>query len=497
MISPIPMISYETFCQIKDYHQRQKLNAEQIAQALNLHRHTVTKWLNKPHYRAATRSARASKLDPFKRDITRWLDQHPYSATQIFQRLHEQGYEGGYSIVKQYVRQVRPSRSPAYLKLAFAPGECAQVDWGSYGTLAIGSTRRRLSFFVMVLCYSRLMYVEFTVLQTMEHFLSAHENAFRAFQGIPQTLMVDNLKSAVLQRPLGQPPVFNPRYLDCARHFGFTIQPCGVGKGNEKGRVENGVGYVKKNFLNGLEIPSLSALNSAAQQWLDTVANVRIHGETRQRPIDLWQQEQGQLQPINEQPFDSAVIKTVRASKQFRVSFDGNRYSVPAEYASTQVQLKAYPDRLCVYAQGKLMARHRRCYDRHQDIEDPDHPRALLAQRRKAREHKLLARFLTLSPNAETYYQRLTERHLNVRHHIEKIVALSEIYSSEAVARALSDALEFNAFSSDYIANLLTQRARYHAVEPVPLHVPRAGDQLKLDLPAPDLSLYQCQDDES
>jgi transposase len=491
------MISFENFCQIRDYHQRQHLNAEQIAQALNLHRHTVVKWLNQPHYHAVAPSTRASKLDAFKGDIARWLEQHPYSAAQIFQRLREHGYEGGYGIVKQYVRQVRPARSPAYLKLAFAPGECAQLDWGSYGTIPIGSTRRRLSFFVMVLCYSRLMYLEFTVLQTMEHFLNAHENAFQAFSGVPKTLMVDNLKSAVLLRPLAEAPVFNPRYLDLARHFGFTIKPCGVGKGNEKGRVENGVGYVKKNFLNGLEIHDLSSLNLAARQWLDTVANVRIHGETRQRPLDLWQTERPQLQPLNPQPFDSALIKTVRASNQFRVSFDGNRYSVPAEYASAPVQLKAYPERLCLYAEGKLIARHQRCYDRHQDIEDPDHPRALLVQRRKAREQKLLARCLTLSPQAEAYYLQLSERRLDARRHIEKIVALSEIYGVDALARALADALHFQAFSSDYIANLLAQRAHYQAAEPVPLNVPRAGDQLELDLPLPDLSLYDDPESDS
>ena len=120
------MIDYATFCQIKDY-QRQGLNAEQIAQALGLHRHTVTKWLNRRDYQPAARTPRSSKLDPFKADIARWLDQHPYSAAQIFQRLREQGYDGGYTIVKAHVRRVRPRRAPAYLTLAFGPGECAQV----------------------------------------------------------------------------------------------------------------------------------------------------------------------------------------------------------------------------------------------------------------------------------------------------------------------------------------------------------------------------------
>lgn len=491
------MIDYQTFCQIRELHQRQGLNVEQIAQALELHRHTVTKWLAEPHYRPARQASRASKLDPYKGDIVRWLEAHPLSAVQVLQRLREQGYEGGYSIVKDYVRKIRPRRRPAFLRLAFAPGECAQVDWGSYGTMAVGATRRRLSFFVMVLCYSRLMYLEFTLAQTMEHFLGCHENAFRAIGGGVESVMVDNLKSAVLQRTPGEPPVFHPRYLELANHFGFHIRPCGVGKGNEKGRVENGVGYVKKNFLNGLEISDLTALNHAAREWLDNVANVRVHGETRQRPVDRFQEERAKLLPLPEQPFDSAWLKTVRVSNQFRVSFDANRYSVPAEYASQHVLLKAYPERLCIYADNKLIARHPRCYDRHQDIEDPDHPRALLAQRRNAREHKMLARFLALSPQAEAYYHQLAERRFNARHHVHKIVALSEIYGLEAVARAIDDALSFEAFSSEYIANLLESRARLRMPEAIPLHVPRAGDLLDVDVPEPDLALYEPTEEES
>jgi transposase len=150
------------------------------------------------------------------------------------------------------VRQVRPPRTPAFLTLSFAPGECAQVDWGSWGTVAVGETRRRLSLFVMVLCYSRLLYVEFTLSQTMEQFLACHQNAFAFFGNrVPEKIMVDNLKSAVLRRITGAAPVLNPRYLDFAQHCGFRIVACNKGKGNEKGRVESGVGYVKKPPVSG------------------------------------------------------------------------------------------------------------------------------------------------------------------------------------------------------------------------------------------------------
>jgi transposase len=485
------MIDYETFCKIRDYRQQQGLKAEQIARELGLDGRTVARWIDEPRYRPKQSTPRASKLDPYKAQISQWLESHDYSAQQIFQRLQEEGFDGGYSIVKEYVRKVRPRRPPAFLTLSFAPGECAQVDWGLYGSVAVGETRRKLSFFVMVLCYSRMSYVEFTLSQKMEQFLACHQHAFEFFGNrVPEKIMVDNLKTAVLRRLIGEAPVLNSHYLDFSNQYGFTIKPCGVRKGNEKGRVESGVGYVKKNLLNGLEISDFSHLNPAARIWLETIANVRIHGETHKRPVDLFAEEQPRLQPAPVHPYDIGTVLTVRASSRFRVSYDTNRYSVPAEYASTILTLKVYQDRLCIYHQEKLIARHPRCYDRYQDKENPDHPKALLAQRRNAREQKLLGRFLTLSPKAEAYYQALKQRRLNPQHHLQKIVALSEIYGPEAVARAMEDAFVFQAFSCEYIANLLESRKRL-LPEPGALHLTRRQDLLDLELPEPDLSLYE------
>jgi hypothetical protein len=241
--------------------------------------------------------------------------------------------------------------------------------------------------------------------------------------------------------------------------------------------------------LNGLELPDFSAVNPAARLWLDTIANVRIHGETHKRPVDLFKEEQAHLKALPSLPYDIATVKTLRASRQFRIILDTNRYSVPAEYASTRVTLKAYPDRVCIYHQEKLIARHVRRYDRYQDLEDPDHPRALLEQRRNAREQKLLMRFLTFSPRAQAYYQELEQRRLNARHHLRQIVALSDIYGVDAVARAIEDAFTFQAFSCAYIANLLESRAR-QLPEPSALHLTRRQDLLELEVPEPNLSLY-------
>jgi transposase len=487
------MLDYQTYCKIRDHFDRQGLTITQTARALGLHPQTVSKWVRIEQYRPRRSTPRKTLLDPYKALIVRWLDAHPLSAQQVFQRLREAGFTGGRTIVGDYVRKIRPRRTPAFLRLSFAPAECAQIDWGEYGSIAVGSTRRRLSFFLMVLCYSRLMYLEFTVSQTMEHFLACHENAWAAFGGVVSRVMVDNLKSAVLQRLAGTAPVFNARYLDYARHAGFTISACNVAAGHEKGRVESGIGYVKKNFLNGLELADFSAINPAARVWLDTVANVRIHGETHRRPIDLFAEERGKLRPLNSSPYDVAHIFSTRASSQFRIRLDTNRYSVPAEYANTRVTVKASPDRIVICRDEAIIARHPRSYDRRCDIEDPDHPKALLAQRRTAREQRLLMQFLALCPHAQAYYEGLESRRLNPRHHARKILALAEIYGAEAIARAVADGLAFHAFSGEYIAHLLEVRAR--STPPVsPLSLTRSQDLLELELPEADLSLYDIKD---
>jgi len=484
------MIDFQLFAQIKNCYEQKGLKPAQIARELSLDPRTVAKWIQENHFRKRASVQRPSKLDPFKPSIVRMLETHPYSAAQILQRIREEGFDGRYSIVKDYVRKVRPKRQPAFLKLAFAPGECAQVDWGSFGSVSVGSSSRRLSFFVMVLCYSRMMYLEFTVSQTMEHFLACHQNAFDYFGSVPRKIMVDNLKSAVLRRITGEAPVLNPTYLDFANTYGFTIAPCNVRAGNEKGRVENGVGYAKKNFLAGLDIPHFEALNPAARIWLNEVANVRIHGETRKKPIELLKEEKPHLLPLPPHCFDIANVTQVRASSQFRIALDSNHYSVPAQYVGARLTLKAYPDRLCIYHEDVLIARHPRSFDRHQDFEDPDHPKPLLAQRKKARDQSLFLRFIALSPKAPDYYRELDKRRMNPGHHVQKIVALSEIHGMDKVQRAMEDAFYFQAFSCEYIANLLEQRASL-LPEPAALHLTRREDLLEIDVQQPDLSIYE------
>jgi len=482
------MIDYEMYCQIKKLNEVDKLKSNQIAEKLDLDDRTVKKWLATEKFEAKATPKSTSKLDPYKDEIVRQLERHPYTAQQLYQQITQDNYQGSYTLVKEYVRKIRPKRKPAFLTLSFEPGECAQVDWGVFDSVAVGQTRRRLSFFVMVLCYSRMMYVEFTVSQTMEHFLTCHHNAFAAFGLVPEKVMVDNLKSAVLKRRIGE-ITYNPLYVEFAKHYGFNIVACNVRKGNEKGRVESGVGYVKTNFLNGLDINDFSMVNPAAKIWLDQIANCRQHGETHQRPIDRFDKEKKNALPMALNPFDVGVVHQVLASNRFRVAFDANRYSVPAEYASQRLTLKAYTDRLCIYADQLLIAQHTRSYDRHQDFELPDHSRELLKQRKSAKEQLIMKRFLALSPKANQYYEGMKSRRFNARQHARQIVALSEIYGNEKVARAIEDALDLTVFSSEYITNILETRSREIGPSSA-LHLTRSEDYLEIELESPDFEAY-------
>jgi transposase/DUF971 family protein len=486
------MIDYHTYHKLHYLHDAEHLSGTKIAATLQLHRQTVSKWLQREKYQrraAVPERRRDRKLDAFQGTIARWLAAHPYTARQIFQRLQEQGYGGGYTIVKDHVRQVRPSAPEAFLHLSFAPGQCAQVDFGEWGSVRVGNTRRKLSFFVMVLCWSRKLFVEFTLGQSLEWWLYCHRAAFEYFGSVPREIMHDNPKVAVLEHPYGGPTLFNPAYLDLAGHYGFTPKACAPRQGNQKGRVENGVGYVKKNFLSGLEITDFAPLNPAARLWQETVANVRLHGETKRRPVDMFAEEQPKLRALPAHPYDTGVIRPAPVSNRCRVVVDTNRYSVPPRHASSERTMKLYADRLRLFAGANLVAEHVRSFERQQDVQHPDHEQMLLQGRVAAREQKILIRFLALCPQAQVYHEQLSERRLNVGHHLQKIVALSEIFGADKTARAIADAHELGAYSCDYISNLLEQRERF-LPEAGALQLTRRSDLLELELPPPDLSPY-------
>ena len=489
------MIDYTLWCEIRRLGET-GLSVPQIARSLSLNQKTVRKWVDQPYARRKA-SGRSSKLDPYKAQIRRMVDQHAYTGEQILREIRKQGYPGGRSILQEYLGVVRPARKKAFATLSFAPGECAQVDWGHAGSVQVGNTRRRLSFFVMTLGYSRMIHVEFTLSEKMEHFLGCHKNAFEFFGGVPEKVMVDNLKSAVLEHPKGGPVRYHPRYLDFAAHYGFEPRACNVRAPHEKGQVERAVSYVRSSFLNGLNPQRFAPINPQARLWRDTVANLRIHKELNERPIDRFDHlEKAALNPLGLRPYDVGTSSQTSANSQFRVVLDTNKYSVPAEYAGRRLTLRQYPGQVLIYHEHNLIATHPRSYQRRQDILIEDHQRALLAYRKNAREQQALGRLLRLTPQAELFVQGLQNRNLRARHHLLKVCALADIHGEEALRRALEDAVELEAFHSEYILNLLEQRSR-PLPEAGPLHLTRNEDMLNLELPEPDLSIYQLESEKN
>lgn len=482
------MLDDACFCPLQHLHAQQGLNASQSANDVSLDPRTVASWLAQEHVRPRQPSTRHSTRDPLQQDMVRRLERYPSAAAQGCQRRREHGFDGGSASVTASGRPVRPRRQPACLTLACAPGECAQVDWGACGSVQGGQTQRRRRVFVLVLCSSRMMSVEGTVSQTMEHFLACHQHACECFGGLPNHVMVDNRTSAVRKRALGDAPVLQPKSRDVATHNGCPIAPCHVGKGHEQGRVEHGVGSVTKPCLAGLAIPDCSALHPAARQWLETGAHGRLHGATRDTPTALGHTERPSLRPLPRHPCASATVSQGRASRQCRMTLEPNRSAVPAHDAGHALTRTTDPDRRCLSLGDHRMARHTRRDARFQDVEDPAHPRPLLEQRKQARDQQLCRRFLARSPRAEAYDLTREERRLHPHHHVRTIVALSEIYDPQAVARAMEDALVYEAFSSESSANLVEQRARF-TPEASACHLTRRDDLLEVRRAQPDLRL--------
>lgn len=483
------MTDYETFHAIKHLHENEHLNVSQISRELKLSRPTVRRQLAKKKYEKTVRPLRSGKLDPYKDIIRSYLNRHDYTAVQVFEMIKEEGYEGGSSILRTYIAKVRPPTKTAYLTLKFAPGESAQVDFGYCGTIHVGDERRRLYVFMMTLCYSRMIYAEFILRQNMEHFLQCHRNAFEYFGGIPGKVMVDNCKVAVSDASKYGSPVVNAHYADLANHYNFKVVPCGVRKPYEKGIVERGIGYLKKNFLNGLEKGTLAALNHSTRNWMENIANVRIHGVTKQQPAELFKAEKDAMKELSLFPYDCCVTHNVRVNSQYRVVFESNRYSVPPELVGKHLDMKVYPSKLLFMHQNKLVAEHERSYEKHRDTVDSEHDKALIEKRHLMKSRRLLEKFYSMGAIAEKYDKGLNEKRIDPRRHIRKIMTFIDIYGADEVKKAMEDTCVLDVFSADAILNLIEMRHRT-LPKPSPIHLSRKTDSLDIEIREVDLDIY-------
>jgi transposase len=289
-----------------------------------------------------------------------------YNTRKLLRELQARGYSGGLTQVILYVQPYRPQRDEqAVVRFETEPGEQAQVDWGYFGTIEHEGRQRKLYAFVMTLCWSRAMYVEFTVNGNTDWFIRCHQHAFEYLGGVPQEVLHDNLKSAVTARDGQGRVIWNERYLDFATYSGFTPRPCRPYRAQTKGKVERGIRYVRQNFWCGLHFLDLADLNRQAQEWLNVVANPRVHGTTGEIPFERLSLEP--LQPLPAQRFDTSIKTQRYASRDCLVSYEGSFYSVPAIWAQHMLLVKETEDRqiLIFNAFGEKIAEHRKLLGRH------------------------------------------------------------------------------------------------------------------------------------
>lgn len=465
-----------------------------LARHFGFSRSKVRRCLNSKQPPRRSGGRRGSVLDGHFDFIKSELEQYPgITAARIHALLtEERGVDVAPSTVREHVRSLRPKAVKAYQTMRFTPGECAQVDWGTVGNIEVDGIRRRLSLFVMVLAHSRLLYAELCLSEKMEYWLAAHERAFKFFRGVPEKVMHDNLKAAVISNRPGEAVKFNPLYLDFSKHYGFKPIACTPYRPNQKGRVENAVGYIKKAFFQGRGIEHYPALKHALKDWLVNKANRRVHGTTGLIPEKAFLQDERSFLGEVPLPYDSCVIRSCQANSQFRVIIDTNRYSVPPQYASRRLQAKLYDDRIIILDDNKPIAEHPRNHGKRQDICQATHEEQLFSRNHHGRRQKLVAQFLGIGSAAHNYLKQLEERFPNPYPHLANVIAMAEVYGAELTHRAMEDTAAHSSFSGEAVAHLLRMR---HKKKPSssPLHLTRNADLLELKTPEINLDAYDIE----
>jgi len=321
------------------------------------------------------RRPKGRKLDPYIAYLERRISEGVLNGQKLYQELLAQGYPGKDRQVRQFIEPFRAAHQrQATVRFETAPGYQAQVDWGSFGTLDHQGRQRRLYAFIMTLGWSRTMYLEFTVSADLAWWLRCHIHAFHYFGGVPSEMLHDNLKTAVLSHGIDGVIHWQPRYLDFAHYYGFSPRACQPYRAQTKGKVESGVRYVRGNFWPGLHFTNLLDLNQQGRHWLDTVANVRVHGTTQVMPCARLPLED--LLPLTGKPdYDTSVVSYRRSTKDCLVSYQGNYYSVPAAYAQQQLLLKESEqgDLFIFTLDGWELARHRLAVTHQQRLIIPGH----------------------------------------------------------------------------------------------------------------------------
>lgn len=472
------MIPKELEAEILRLYHAEKWPVGTIADQLHVHHSVVTRVLEQAGVPKPIPLLRPSKADPFVPFIVDTLKKYPrICASRVHRMVCERGYQGGADHFRRIVRRYRPSSpAEAYIRLRTLPGEQAQVDWGHFGKVGIGNAVRSLMAFVMVLSWSRKIFLRFFLNQKLASFLRGHQLAFDYFGGVPRVCLYDNLKSVVLQRK-GNAIRFQPTFLDFAGHYRFEARPVNVARGNEKGRVERAIGYIRTSFFAAREWHNLEDLNKQALAWCDGVASIRPCPEDRSITVrTAMDRERDKLLPLPGVPFPTEDRKEVTVRKTPYVRFDGNDYSVPHRFVQKSLVVLADETNIRIIDGQDVVAEHGRSYDKHLQIEKPEHIQELLRFKKQARKSRAIDRLHHAIPISKDLMICLAQRGENLGAATNGLLRLLKQHGSKALEAAIKEALEHNSPHLHSIHHILDRHLQEANAKP-PMSVPLPNDE--------------------
>jgi transposase len=449
------MITIEEWAMIKHMH-RQGVPKARIARELGLDPKTVDRAIKTEEHPKRKERAQGSILDPYKEYINQRLEKYDLTATRILREIKERGYPGSYTILRNYVRQVKGAKpKPAFVRFETDPGEQAQMDWSDFGWFEFGGQKRKLWCFAMVLGYSRALYIEFSHSQNLVSLGKAHINAFRYFGGVTDTVLYDNMKTVVLSRE-GNRIHWNPQFMDFASHYGFMPKLCLPGRKETKGKIERPFSYIRSSFFRGTDFVDLTDMNEKGWNWLDNIANTRIHGTTQEVPFDRLKDEN--LNPLRDEAYVLEHWEMRKSHKDCYISFEGNRYSVPYQYSCRDLTVRLRDDELGIFYGDELVATHKLSYQRGQMVTDPRHFLGIPKPAYPSGVRAVREVFLVHFPKANPFLDGLVKaKYGNVRYHMLQILNLLEDYPVVVVESAIERATFYGAFECRAIRNICRQ----------------------------------------
>ena len=467
----------EAEAEILRLHFAEKWPKNTIAKQLHVHHSVVERVLINGGVRHESLRVRPSIIDPFVPFIQAKLEEYKdITATRLFQMLKERGYEGGVDHFRHMVRRYRPRLSKqAYLKLKTLPAEQGQVDWGHFGRFECGAAKRPLMAFVMVLSWSRQIFLRFYPGAAMEYFLQGHVDAFSFFEGCPRDLLYDNLRSAVLERR-GDAIRFHPTHLELSGHYRFAAKPVNVARGNEKGRVERAIRYVRDSFFKDRKWTDLEDLNKQALQWCQTTAADRKWVEDRSQTVgEAFEIEKKSLLKLPDDHFPAQNMTLVRIGKTPYARYDLNLYSVPHTHVGKSLTVVATLDTVRILDGHTEIARHKRSFDRDQQIEDPSHIEELIEVKKQAKQHRGMDRLSYAVPSSRALFEKAALRGQNLGALTTGLLKVLDQYGQEEAELAVQQVLQTDATHVSAVRQVLEQRRREKGLPP-PIAVQLSND---------------------